>query len=218
VVKRTPGRPPRKKKDPTKGGRPTKIEAAQRTVRILEISTKLFIDHGYTATTLDEIARSAGVAKKTLNASYGGKAEIFSAVVRYRVARSGISELGLTLDKGSAKKTLKAAAERLLQLIVAEESVDLRRLLIAESRRFPELMQGILGVTQANIGGIVAALLEEMNTRGLLRVPNAHTAAKHFMDLTIGRAYLHSAAGLPNALPTSAELDEKIAMYIKYYS
>jgi TetR/AcrR family transcriptional repressor of mexJK operon len=218
VVRRTTGRPPREKKDPTKGGRPTEAEAAQRTARILEISTKLFIDHGYTATTLDEIARSAGVAKKTLYTHYGGKTKIFSAVIRHHVARSGISDLGLTLDKGSAKKTLKAAAERLLQLIVAQESVDLRRLLIAESRRFPELIQGILGATYANISGIVATLLEESNTIGILRVSNAHTAAKHFMDLTTGRAYLYSAAGLRNAIPTSTELDEKVAMFIKYYS
>jgi AcrR family transcriptional regulator len=167
---------------------------------------------------MDEIARSAGVAKKTLHASYGGKAEIFSAVIRDRVARSGISQLGLTLDKRSATKTLKAAAEQLLQLIVAEESVDLRRLLIAESRRFPELIQRIFGATQANVTGIVAALLEDLDATGLLRVPNAHSAAKHFMDLISGRAYIFSAARLPNALPTAAELDEKIAMYIKYYS
>lgn len=208
----------RGKKDPSKGGRPTQSEIAQRTVRILEVSTRLFIQHGFAATTLDEIAKSSGVAKKTLYANYGDKADIFAAVVRDRIAQSGIRNLVLKLDKASAEKTLKAAAARLVELFVAEAGVDVRRLIIAESRRFPHLMQSFLSESLVHLYEIVSQLLGELNSIGLLRITNTHKAAKVFVDLTVGITYLHVTAGLRTTIPSSPELDDKVAMFIRYYS
>jgi AcrR family transcriptional regulator len=61
--------------------------AAQTTRRvIIETAERLFIDRGYHAATLGEIAREAGVAIQTIYNSIGSKRDVLSRVLDYAAA------------------------------------------------------------------------------------------------------------------------------------
>jgi AcrR family transcriptional regulator len=49
--------------------------------RIIDQAASLFIEHGYAATTLDQIAKGAGVAVQTLYFHFGNKATVLKEVV-----------------------------------------------------------------------------------------------------------------------------------------
>jgi AcrR family transcriptional regulator len=59
-------------------------EATQRA--IVEAASRLFIEHGYLATTLNGIAREAGVAIQTIYNSVGSKSDVLSKVLDYAAA------------------------------------------------------------------------------------------------------------------------------------
>lgn len=65
-------------------------QARATRLRIIEVATRLFVERGYGATSIDEIAEAAGVGRATVFTSVGGKPALLRAA--YRVALLGDDE------------------------------------------------------------------------------------------------------------------------------
>jgi len=96
-----------------------------------------FVERGYAATRLEDVARRAGVTKGTLYLYFPNKAELFKAVVRAVLSPR-------LADMAGAMATLSASAflERLVITVrdVAATPVGgLPKLILAESGNFPEI-------------------------------------------------------------------------------
>ncbi len=62
-------------------------DAARRTRRSIVLAAEtLFIEHGYTGTSLSEVAAAAGVARPTVNATFGSKPGLLREVVDVALA------------------------------------------------------------------------------------------------------------------------------------
>lgn len=77
--------------DAVKGSRryesPKRQEQARATRRaIVEAARSLFLSRGYSGTTIDAVAREAGVAVQTVYAAFGAKPEILKTVIDVAVA------------------------------------------------------------------------------------------------------------------------------------
>ena len=120
------------------GGRPTAQAAAALETSILDHATAAFLADGYAATTIEAIARTCGVAKRTIYTRWNGKPVLFRAVLDRLMAR-WLSIAGDWAIVESLETTLNEAAIQILQVALTPEAVALHRLLIAESARFPEL-------------------------------------------------------------------------------
>jgi AcrR family transcriptional regulator len=60
-------------------------QAALTRSRILEAASELFLQHGYARTTMQDIAERAGVARDTVHAAMGTKAQLLTALVDRRL-------------------------------------------------------------------------------------------------------------------------------------
>jgi AcrR family transcriptional regulator len=65
-------------------------QAKATRLRVIEAASRLFIEHGYGATSIDEIAEAAGVGRATVFTSVGGKALLLR--IAYDVALVGDDE------------------------------------------------------------------------------------------------------------------------------
>ena len=61
-------------------------QAAATRVAIMDAGRRLFVDRGYAATTVADIASVAGVAPATVNAAFGGKAGLLKRLVDVGIA------------------------------------------------------------------------------------------------------------------------------------
>jgi AcrR family transcriptional regulator len=92
----------------------------QTRARIVEAAGRLFIDHGYVTTTIEEIAVAAGVAVQTVYYVFGTKPSLLAAVVDAVVAgdtepvpvlqRSWVDAIQAEHDATSAMRTLVAGS------------------------------------------------------------------------------------------------------------
>ena len=64
-----------------RGGRPTRGEAEQRHRHLLATAMRLFMENGWEATSIDEISRRSGVAKRFIYARYPDKAALFVGAI-----------------------------------------------------------------------------------------------------------------------------------------
>ena len=91
---------------------------------------------------MDEIAAQAAVSKQTVYKHFADKATLFAAIVTSTVDRAGdpVHREVLELqDSGSLETDLRDLARRQLLAVMQPQLLALRRLIIGESGRFPEL-------------------------------------------------------------------------------
>jgi AcrR family transcriptional regulator len=166
------------------GGRPTAQAAAALETTILDQATAAFLADGYAATTIEAIARSCAVAKRTIYARWAGKPALFRAVLERLIAR-WMSSAGGWADGDTLEATLRAAADDILAVALTPEAIALHRLVIAESGRFPELPL-LLHQSGASEGTArVAALLDNAIASGDLPMVNTRFAAEQFLNLVL---------------------------------
>src|SRR6185437_6092317 len=69
------------------GGRPSRLASAQLSDRILDVATALFLRDGFGATSIEAVAKRAGISKRTFYHRFRGKEVLFEAVVRRLIER-----------------------------------------------------------------------------------------------------------------------------------
>ncbi|PRX43644.1 TetR family transcriptional regulator [Prauserella shujinwangii] len=91
-------------------------KAAETRARMLAAARRLFVEHGYAATSMQAVAKEAGVAVQTLYFTFATKRALLSELVDVEVA--GDMEPVATLDRPWVAEALAAPPERLLRLVV----------------------------------------------------------------------------------------------------
>src|SRR5689334_17972891 len=90
---------------------PRRAEAAAHTkARIREAAKTLFVEQGYVATTIRDIAREAGVGERTVYAAFPGKADLFRHALD--VARVGDEEPVAVADRAEVRDAFAHADPR----------------------------------------------------------------------------------------------------------
>ncbi len=122
-----------------RGGRPSRLQSAQLSDRILDVATTLFLGHGFGATSIEAVAKRASISKRTFYHRFRGKEVLFEAVVRRLIERWMPPFDAALLDAPSLPEALRRAAEYMLSVALTPEALALHRTVIAEARRFPGL-------------------------------------------------------------------------------
>ena len=167
------------------GGRPSRLESARLSDRILDVATVLFLGAGFGATSIEAVAKRAGISKRTFYHRFSGKEMLFEAVVRRMIERwTPPFDAGL-LQTPSLETALRRSAEHMLKVALTPEALALHRMVIAEARRFPELAR-ILHELGAAAG--VERLSREFERRiatGEMRPMDSQFAAEEFILMVV---------------------------------
>jgi AcrR family transcriptional regulator len=135
--------------------------------RLFTAAIELIADHGFAATSVDQIAERAGVAKGTVYYNFGSKAALFSALLDY-----GIDRLATRLRETAAGREPLDALEAVVgaELAFIGEHESFARLLLAEAWRSGDgdWHHAALLIRERAIGA-VADVLREAVKAGTLR-------------------------------------------------
>ncbi|MCJ2010365.1 TetR/AcrR family transcriptional regulator [Methylobacterium sp. WL30] len=184
------------------GGRPTRAEAARREARIVEVATRLFMERGFDATSIDAVAEAAGVSKPTLYSRYRDKRALFEAVLDERI-REWLAPLSaaaetqaLEANPRDAATVLDELSRNLLARAHAPGAAALTRCIAAQAMQFPDLAR--LAYEEGWMRGVraVGRLLTVMAARGQIAVDDAEIAADLFLNLVLGRSAKQALYGI----------------------
>jgi len=190
---------------PPYAGLPAKHKA------ITDAARRVFLEHGYTHTSVDAIAAEAGVSKQTIYNHFGDKARLFRAVMHATVAetRAGMGPPpGADLaEADDLERDLRSFARQLARGVLAPDIAAIRRVLIAELDRHPELIEE-WGTQGQELHRMLASAIRRLNERGVLDVPDPTLGAQQLVLLTAGNAITLSRFGIDT--PPDAALDKVI--------
>lgn len=194
-------------------GRPTLAELERRKATVMDVATELFVAQGYAETSLVDIAKRAGVATRTLYQHFGDKEAIFREVVFGRRAAS-LMPPSTPKDDATLFEALQTEAFALMDYVLAERSAGLMRLMVAESRRFPELMTKVANGTFARVLSNITRVFSGLAERGQIPEGDHARTARMFMDLMLGSTPMLVYTHWQTSRPTASEMDDKIALFI----
>ncbi len=150
-------------------GRPDQQGSEDLVRHIVDTATRLFIDKGYAAVSIEQIAVAAQSGKPTIYRHFGSKEGLFMAVIDRQTQR--LLELARTVESGSSDPmdALKSTCRFLLDFVLHPDLVSLYRTLVAEVGRFPDLGEHVLENCAAPIKAVNLRLLRAAMDAGVLR-------------------------------------------------
>lgn len=156
---------------------------------IREAAAALFLEKGYPGTSMDEIAAAAQVSKQTIYTHFANKEELFADLVLGNAERveEFVDAMARTLGEApDLESGIRRLARMYIRLVVRPDVLRLRRLVLGEVGRFPELAQTYYERVPGRVIAALTALFTGLADQGRLRLPDPGLAAQHFAWLTLG--------------------------------
>ena len=171
---------------------------------ILEAAAEIFLDDGYLGASMDDIAEKAAVAKQTVYAHFSSKRALFVAMASALTNEASDrvhNDVPQFHDGDDLERFLTDYALRQLKVVLAPRLVRLRRLVIGEVSRFPELGEALYA------GGPGRAI--------------ASLAASQFnwlvMSAPLNRAMLLGDKAIPSAAELHKHASESVRFFLSAY-
>ncbi|MGT2477651.1 TetR/AcrR family transcriptional regulator [Paraburkholderia terrae] len=163
AIAKKSGQPPRSGAIPDKRRR----RKDARPGELIEVALSCFLEAGYEATRLEDVARHAGVAKGTVYLYFETKEQLFRAVVQ-QVTATNVRQLSETIRQfdGSFAEFVPLFLSRAATSIGGSLSPRIAALILRESERFPDIGRIWVEEVVAPMFGALQALIERSQTKG----------------------------------------------------
>lgn len=156
------------------------MEAVALESALHDAAIEMFLDRGYDATTMDAVARSAGITRRTLYARYPNKQVMFSDVMR-EALRSLPDEHEIVFDAEDLRAALKQIADSAYARAVDERTSRLSLLLMREAPRFPTLVPKEHHLIRLPHMQLLVELLRRHEAAGAVKIDDVELAAEQFL-------------------------------------
>ncbi|MGB3337793.1 MAG: TetR/AcrR family transcriptional regulator [Devosia sp.] len=181
---------------------------------IVAASAEVFLSTGYAGASMDEIAARSGVSKQTVYKHFTSKEALFTAVISEMMGEAA-SNVHQGLPQVRNGKELEAYlldyGVRLLSVALTPGLMQLRRLVIAEAERFPDLARRLYAGGAGRALEVMAAAFEPLVERQLLAIDNTAMAAQQLNWLLMGDPVNRVMMLGNEAIPTQAEIKRHVA-------
>jgi AcrR family transcriptional regulator len=172
---------------------------------------------------MDDVAARAAVSKQTVYKHFVDKERLFTAIITGDIAetealtQSLVDALPDTLD---LERDLREFARRHVVEVMQPHLVRMRRILIGEADRFPELATTWYARGPERAHATFAGWFSTLAERGLLHVPDPLLAAEHFnwliLSIPMNRAMFSGVEEPADKLEYYA--DEAVRVFLAAYA
>jgi TetR/AcrR family transcriptional regulator, mexJK operon transcriptional repressor len=156
---------------------------------IRQAATALFLERGYQGTSMDEIAAAAHVSKQTIYTHFADKESLLASLVLAnadRVEGFLVTMVSVVHEANSLEAGLRELARLYVRFVIRPEVLRMRRLVLAEAGRFPELARTYYEQVPQRVYTTLAGIFADLAQQGRLDLDDADRAAQHFAWLVLG--------------------------------
>ena len=154
--------------------RPSTRESDHRPV--VAAAERLFLERGFGAVSMDELAEAAGVARRTLYNQFASKEEIFREML-LRVSGQLEDAFPPGIEtQGDVEDVLRLVARMILELHKRPEYLGFLRMVVADSRQFPWIAEEFAAVMEPQTERLMR-YLAHLTVMGILDRSNPLLAA-----------------------------------------
>jgi TetR/AcrR family transcriptional regulator, mexJK operon transcriptional repressor len=191
--------------------------------QILVGAQRVFLREGFAAASTDTLAKEAGVSKRTLYAYYPTKEQLFVDVLRgLTIEHPQVRVLDFVREMSprspqELREALIGLSSKVLSVLMNPDYLALMRTMIAESARFPQLIELVRTIIPAQAFREVVGLLQRAQEHGIALHSNMEVLARMFIGPWLTYVLLDGIlrpTGLPQP-PDAARIEETIDLFMR---
>ncbi len=188
-----------------------------RPAELVAAALEVFVEKGFAATKLADVARRAGVTKGTVYLYFDSKEALFKAVVRETIVP--VIAQGEALARsftGSARELVERLVREYWRLVGETALAGIPKLMMAEAATFPELTRFYYDEVVTRGHRLMAGVIERGIKNGEFRPVDVMVAAKLAMSPLIHAVVARRAFAscMPEAFNVQQYLDTHIDLYL----
>ncbi|WP_417270175.1 TetR/AcrR family transcriptional regulator [Celeribacter sp.] len=124
-------------------GRPSVRTEQETRALLIKVAGEVFLSEGYAGTSIEAVARKAGMSTRTIYKTVSNKANLFRLVADDAIETS-IAHLDTPADVTSRDGAILALSRAYSDLVLSNEGVRKARAVFAEQAQFPEFRDNYL--------------------------------------------------------------------------
>lgn len=182
--------------------------SARKRRAILEAATDVFLAEGFAGASMDAIATAAGVSKPTVYNHFADKKQLFDQIVNDLVAtitQPFDEQIANLADDEDLAKRLRELAGLLLTGVMQPTNLRLRRLVIGEASRFPDLGRTYEQQGPERALAAWTTAFKRLADEGRLQLQDPALAAAHFQSLVLTTPLNHAMLSGDDRPPKAAQ-------------
>ena len=162
---------------------PLRPSSARKRAAILDAAETAFLRDGFANANMDELAERAGVSKQTIYSHFGSKESLFIEMVTHKTGDASTRvhlDVPDPADAEDLPAYLQRYALRELDVVLDPRLISLRRLVIGEASRFPDLASAFWNGGPNRAIEAMSKRFARLTTLGLLNAHDPDIAAQSF--------------------------------------
>jgi len=176
-----------------------------RPQQIMAAAAKVFARQGLHGSSLDQVAREAGITKGTIYLYYRSKEDLFLATLREKSAQAfmALGTAGGAEGRGGFRGRLASFVAEAYRAMGSPECLPIIQMVLAEAGRYPETAELFFREIILKNNRRVAAALEEGMAAGELRPVDPLVAARTLIGMLLVFVLSQKILGGERVLPLS---------------
>ncbi len=150
--------------------------------QIVKGARSMFLQHGFDAASMSDIARAAGVSKGTLYVYFENKEQLFEAIVHEECMVHAEGAFNFDHDNRDVEAVLTRLGIAYIEFACRPEKASALRTVVAIADRMPEIGKVFYETGPAVGIAKLAAYLEAQVNAGVLAIDDCEVAAAQFLD------------------------------------
>jgi len=189
---------------------------AEKNSAILEAAGELFLENGYDGTSMDEVAKRAGVSKQTVYSHFSAKEQLFSDAIHQKIEAYFPDSALSRVTTHTLEADLRAVSEAYMRLALSPEAIAVNRTLMTAAAKNTNLPKIFWEAGPQDLMGKLSAFLKGWVERGALKVNDVDEASDLLMSLLKGRHQFPLAIGLIDHV-SDDEIDAHVERTVQHF-
>jgi AcrR family transcriptional regulator len=188
--------------------------------QIIDGACRVFLERGFDAASMGEIAREAGVSKGTLYVYFKSKEELFEAIVEGQCSLQGEQIFAFDANDRDVEAVLTRLGDAFVGFMCRTRGISPLRTVIAIADRMPELGAKFYQSGPARGISTLKAYLEGQVAAGVLKPHDCEVVAAQFIDSCLSMTFkpmLFNAAGPPTDEQISRVVRTAVRTFLSAY-
>ena len=185
------------------------VKQGRKWDQVLDGARKVFMRDGFEGASVDDIVREAGVSKATLYSYFPDKRLLFIEVAKIECQAQSDEAVAQVEASDDVRHALTTAAKRMTRFFMSDVGLQVHRIIVGESQRFPEIGREFYESGPARVHAILRRFLQKAVEAGKLKIDDIDLAADQFPELCKAGLHLKLVLGLREP-PSEAEIDRVI--------
>jgi AcrR family transcriptional regulator len=150
--------------------------------QIIEGARKAFLEQGFDAASMNDIARTAGVSKGTLYVYFQNKEQLFQAICSEECQSQAECLFNFDAEDSDVEATLARIGMDFVTLVCRPEKASSARTVIAIAERMPEIGRAYYETGPARGIALLSDYLEKKVKQGVLAIDDCEVVAAQLIE------------------------------------